>query len=747
MAEAKTPAVNVERFRREIHDGIEFRDPHLMQGRRVLEYIESGRIDIGTTFGVGEMAEHEIVPDNLMQGVYRSMIPSLYLDDPRALVRPSADRYHFAAAQIEAKLNYELRELYFSEQAEYWISNSLIYGYGPMQIGFGHPWGGFPGQTRDGTSGAPLIQRVMDTQALAEVEPGQPGTAAARNGNGRAARAPDEASVKKPLYHAEQRIRVGNVWRMSVLPEDFLADPKADDLRNAEWVAKQFFLTGDQVDLLTRGPKPFLKGDRRHLRPWQFTQQHGRHAMELEGMRGIQYLAKKAKHAEVRMFKFWQRWDRVHMRHYIIAENDAENQTWDDREWPAPRESFPFVMLIFNARQGRFYGASELGSMESGQQQTNFLNTKIVQHAKMQKDLVAYDETSGITADNIEKFTAAEPASFVGVPGDVSKMIQHFKLGQDLQVWMAVKEMLKTNERNAMGIAQEDLGGVSNADTATQVAVIQQKSGTRGIWRLSKVHRALRDVYRQSVIWDRYTWAAQSGTGEADREIAKLLDDRVIFRGMRGLNRDGSLTQLAGLTGDEIEAEYDVEIDSIAASPWSKDKMRAELLQFANMFIPTGIIDIRAFADGWLSLSGLKIPGLITEPPTVLDAHEEHERIALGGQVQVQPEEDKRKHAERHMAFLQEIGNIMKGGQSQSVIAQLIAKDPMKVQVLAQHLEETQKAIAGPAGARSMEDKAVAPNKARAGIEQGGAQVAAASGGRPAGIAGTSLEQMLTRRG
>ena len=160
-----------EFWRDEIIAGVRYRDIY-GKAKKWQVYKNMYRGFWGTSTG-----DKKIVPVNLMYAIGRSLVPQVYLRNPRVAVNPSRPGFAMHARVLERIDNYLIRETGLKNELKSLVLDNFLCGTGPIIIGYDTEYGFNPAQLSEDFSDSTLtgFSKTGDKIEYSDkVKPGMP---------------------------------------------------------------------------------------------------------------------------------------------------------------------------------------------------------------------------------------------------------------------------------------------------------------------------------------------------------------------------------------------------------------------------------------------------------------------------------------------------------------------------------------------------------------------------------------------
>lgn len=725
-------------------------------GRRNLEYLE-GRLFTsydheafrGRTPRIGR------VPINIYSSFFKSIAPALYMHRPRALANATDQAYWHAAEQMEALLNWNLEISGWDKQMMLAVNNALIYGLGWIRFGFGDPWGGLVAAPPGGARMSE-VREAFDAEMLRQgggMSIGEMGAELmdkARNGSNSKLhlRTP---TTKRPRTWNNRFVHPGQVWGLACNSEDVFGAYDASGWDDSRYMFQRSYLSKRQFKELF-AQKRWTGFDPDNVPSYSFRRDLPYIGLEMDEMRGRNWVDMESQRLpeQVKLYEFFHR----EYGTYFLLAHGLETQALEVREWPCPGGEFPWVGLQFSERSDLLYPPSDFTLLASHQDQINVFNSIYTDTVSRQKTIIA---TQKGMIDPSEENAAkrAGPIAFVKFKQPIQGIFHSFDVRANMDEMLRAIGILQVQARVLFGLPNEEQGAASEVDSATQAAIMANKSELKHYYRKLAVDIYQERCHNLRAKWIKKTWAKANNMLYQSRgvempTIPQLMGTRAILPGTPGLSADGSVINVDGFTYDEITADPRWHLDPTVQTPMDKAKLFDNQMKLWAAMGGAGTLDPWAFTEGAIELLEMRRPGLMAPRPNVRDAHEEHEDILGGVPPTIGRFENYARHLQKHEAFLQQIHQVIQQRVPQEQLPPLVGlfiqdltEGGQALQLLMAHVEETRQIAQGKITQASQQSQGAAGNKGREGRQKMTSRQAQASG-LPPGVQ-APIQQQLTR--
>ncbi len=485
----------VARWRVEIDNSEDFRTKHFGSAEGTvrrgvgenIEYYERGDIAIGTRdTGVDDRPFHATL--NMIYTLAKNIVPSLYFRNPKILAFPKRVQDEDSAPVAGALLNYYFDELGIKEVNQQIILDAYLLGMGICKIGYATQFGmDIPDEGEDRKREKTKANKILEFMGLKK---------------------PKEEE-KKQNVELEENITAENPYVVWVSPFDFLIDPRATSISNAQWVAHRIRKTLDEV----KKNKNF------------------KNTSKLKGQEPEEEFVKDVPPAEIDKFKTIDLFE-IHYKTpeginilILAKEGDRSEFLYHDKSI-YKMDGFQFEILYFNKHGHKLYAKSDVDIVKPLQDRLTLSFDSILDQVDSFVSKIIVDETAMTEAGKL----ALRDGNLGAIcytnknPNEVAKELSLQQLKSDM---LALVNQLIDIMTLESGLTRAQLTGLTTAETATEAQIGQAGSNIRLFARADAVgdfsnrqSRKLWQVIQQFVDLDEI----QLITGE------KAVDERGITR-------------------------------------------------------------------------------------------------------------------------------------------------------------------------------------------------------------------------
>lgn len=231
-------------------------------------------------------------------------------------------------------------------------------------------------------------------------------------------------------------------------------------------------------------------------------------------------------------------------------------------DWPYQIEGFPFEIVQFNPLPDRFVGMADIDTYEPQQREKSAIRSAMVNHIRRggNRKIVA---ASDVTEEEIVKFMKSDDWAILQVGGDPRTKVMIVPDAPIPPDVYNVDQLIERDANRISGLDDEQRGIRSvGRQTATQVAVLERRSGTRTLDRLDLMADFYVNVTRKLI------------------QLLKQFADQPIP--VRIITAFGGV-EYRSFTKEDIQGEYDVEVDIQSMSPRNEEVERQQFLAYLQI--------------------------------------------------------------------------------------------------------------------------------------------------------------------
>ena len=435
-----------------------------------LEYYERGDIATGdTSQGVPERPYAATL--NLIYTIAKVIIPALYYRNPRVLAFPKRKQDENSAPISASLLNYYFGELNIKETNQLIILDAFLLGMGISKIGYATQFGmDIPDEGETKRREKSKIKKLVD---------------------GLLGKKPKEEE-KKQNVELQENITAENPYVVWVSPFDFLIDPRATSIYDAQWVAHKIRKTLDEV----KKNKNF------------------KNTQGLKGEDPVDSVVKDVPETQLDRFKTVDLYE-IHYKTdegiYILIlakDGDRYEYLYHDKSI-YEMDGFQFEILTFNKHGHKLYPKADVDIIKSLQDRLTMSFDMILDQVDKFVAKLFVDETA-LTKQGELALTDGNLGSIVKCnknPNEVAKETNFAQVKADM--FGLVNQIIDIIILES-GLTRAQLTGVTRAETATEAQIGQGGANIRLFARAESVAdfsnrqaRKLWQVVRQFVDLDK----------------------------------------------------------------------------------------------------------------------------------------------------------------------------------------------------------------------------------------------------
>jgi len=341
-----------------------------------------------------------------------------------------------------------------------------------------------------------------------------------------------------------------NIQALQISPSDMFADPMArNDWRQARFLIHRTFKSVEEVK---KNPN------------YQNTKDLKPTTVMTEVIFG-QHQDKKEFSDDVKRVEIWEIHDRENDKIRVLA---TGHEKWlRNEEHPYKNiEDYIFEMLRLIEIPDQFYPMSSIAPVESPCKELNKTRTQLINHRKRHKRIILYDKNV-FTPDNLEDIEKSETLSLIPVDGlaDPNKRepmwpVPDPPLGADVYQF---EQIIKNDIREIYGQAEYQRSGQTpGVETATEAMMIERGARLRPDEMLDVIQDFCVDIAKKrlQMMKEFYT----------EPHMYRFADEM-------GAIHWGKFTK------EDIQGEYDVDIEIASTMPWSEELRRKYNMDALNL--------------------------------------------------------------------------------------------------------------------------------------------------------------------
>ncbi len=495
---------------------------------------------------------------NYIFSLCRSMIPMTYFRNPQVSVTARREEAEAAAPVVEAVDNWIIQEIGLKEQLKLLIYDNFLYGIGILKLGY------------DSEYGFDSDQLVGQIQTGAGVADFRNETASQRTKRFLKSLFGEKEPVAGDMNFIEydDRVQSGMPWALRWHPADFILEPGATCVEDAQWCAFRVFRKVADV----KDDAKYSNTD--DLKPgWDeeyFDRASERRVAErmpsTEQVEGIESGQEPRRDEWVEL---WELHDKKDQTIQVGARNHDKFLKHDKDLLQI--DGLPVIAVSFNRNPKTFWGIPDARQLQPLQDELNtvtYLQQEYLKHNSRR----IFTKPALLTATEKAQYLSNVPVAVVEVSGlEEARPIgdQIFQAQGFMPPDLAQRaDQLRSDMREIIGFGRNQMGewnrgaqGGAGRGTATEAQIVQQGAAIRVDERrdiLTDVQAlCVRKINQMIFQW----WSVP--------KVIKIAGEQ------------GS--QWVKYTGTQLKGEYDYKIESDDALPMTGERRRQEALALYQM--------------------------------------------------------------------------------------------------------------------------------------------------------------------
>lgn len=267
---------------------------------------------------------------------------------------------------------------------------------------------------------------------------------------------------------------------------------------------------------------------------------------------------------DIKRVELWEIHDRENDKLRVHA---TGHEKWlrNDKEHPYKNiEDFIFEMLRLIEVPDKFYPMSSVAPIESPCKELNKTRTQLMNHRKRHKRIVLYDRNK-IKPDEMDKVEKSETMSFIGIDAwETGKEpmwpVPDLQLGADVY---AIEKIIKDDITRIYGQSEYQRAGEQpGVSTATEAMMIERGQKLRPDEMLDIIQDFCVDIAKKRL---------------------QMMKEFYSANHMYRFAGDLGEIQWGNFTKDDIQGEYDVDIEVASSMPWSEEMRRKMNMDALNL--------------------------------------------------------------------------------------------------------------------------------------------------------------------
>ena len=442
----------------------------------------------------------------------RQMAAQLYFQNARINVFPKSKRAMDIAKPMEKLVSYERQVVKAHKAEKEALFNNLWYGTGILKCAWNTEYGFDLPETDK------LSSRMMSQ---------------IRGSGNKDAAYEDAIMPQGPLTEHNPNIFAGHPAIMAVHPLDFLVDPDALNFEEARWFAHRFRRPWISVV----NDKRYATSARKKIDPNGFSKYYS--TEHESGGDGESDWRNDYERRDSAMCTLYEIFDRTTMTVTVIS---------DACEEPLRRELFPwfgrtgpYVVSQFIPSDDSFWGYPYAETFTPQAEAVNLMRSQMMDHIQRYGyTRMAYLKNATSNKDELDAFVNSKRGEAIGLEGDkpINEIIHAFPaIPLAADVYRAA-DIFKQDMQEISGVTENQLGGGSGVQTATEASIVEQKSSMRTGDMRFVVDEMVRDSTRKIMRLLKTFWG--------DEEVIPIVGDG---------------GQLWEISGKQLNFEFDVDVE------------------------------------------------------------------------------------------------------------------------------------------------------------------------------------------
>lgn len=494
--------------------------------------------------------------ENLIFSTINTIRPSINLHNPKIFVNPSKKPYikgttlfdtSRAAFFIEQLINHLWRTLNIKGQTDRCLGDALLGHWGLMNVGYTFK----RNKIKDG--------KIIEPHTL---------------------------------------IKEDSPFAVRTSPLDLIVDPEASDhdLMDARWIGLRWEADLDSIKANS------IFSNTSNLEPNSKSQQDSDIRTDQQKMtEPIQPHGTDGRDDSLldRVIG-WDIWDKKNQQLMTIVE--SHDYILQKRDWPLSFNGFPIKTLWFNFNPDSLLPVSDVAIQLPGQDELNRLRSLQMDHVRRISQAKYLASQGRIIAEEKNKITNGPSGTIAEVKGDASTAIVPLRDASVSQDFYIMINALRQGIRENMGVSDFERGVAKKFETATEPALIQQGITIKRTERSTVLENFIKTIavelfnIIQQTIRPMSVPLDNAGFQEAINQTPDRLESQVvptkaidnlrtpIFIEKRiGRNETKILLPWLNLNKQDIQGEFDFEIEAGSTQPVSDEIRKRDAVQFAQI--------------------------------------------------------------------------------------------------------------------------------------------------------------------
>lgn len=495
---------------------------------------------------------------NYMFALAHSLIPQTYFRNPAVAVLPRSPDYENAAQVLEEVDNWLIQEMNLKNEFKRGILDIFLCGTAVWKIGYDSEFG-WSSDDAIGPVATPMGVLDLSDESITD----------------------RDEEFRRTEYKAQ--VRPGMPWVLRVHPKEFIIDPAATRIEDAQWAAHRIMRRLSDV-----------QADKKYEHTRDLKPSHMDEYRSLDEARGIRGEVLDSAIAEGEDFRpqpmkdddWIELWEIRDARTKTIKVLSMDHKQWlRDEDDELQIDGLPYVSARFNEHPKSFWGIPDAQVVNPQQLELNEVRQR-QQQLRRQAVSRILSKKGALSPESKERWLSEQAEVFVDYENDADDLTKDIQVIQptipvDHAIWadniIRDMEMLVGFGRNQMGTFARGSQGGGSRRTATEASIVQQNAQIRVDERRDAMADVLSQVVRRvnQVIWK--FWTTQ--------RVARI-------RGPEGA------FNWVSYTGRELAGEYDYKIEPDDALPMTRERRRQEALQLFQVLVQVPGINLPELVRG-----------------------------------------------------------------------------------------------------------------------------------------------------
>ena len=488
---------------------------------------------------------------NYIFGLARAMTPMVYFRNPRVAVMPRRAELEAQSPVLEAVDNWMIQEIGLKQQLKLLILDNFLYGAGIVKLGYDSEYG------FDQDILMPPIATPMGVADMSNETPSQRVKSFIKGMLGQ--KQMKEADMDKIEYNS--LIQPGMPWAMRWPPGDFIIEPGATGIEDAQWCAFRIMRKLDDIknDAKYENTEELVPGYNEEY----FDRNKERMiAREMPSRREAEATALAGEPRRDDWCELWELHDKK-TEHIQVGARNHDKFLRNEQDL-LQIDGLPAIAVVFNRNPRSFWGVPDARVLQPMQEELNRVRMLQEEYRKSNvRRLIT--RKAAFDAANQEKFMSDTAVAFIEIQDeaqDLSKALFQLQgfMPADLGQWA---DQIRADMRELIGMGRNQMGewsrgeqGGASRGTATEAQIVQQGAQIRVDERRDILADTLSLIIRRCNQMIFKWWKAPKVIRIAGPE------------GQQWIN----------YTGVDLKGEYDYLIEPDDALPMTRERRRQEAL-------------------------------------------------------------------------------------------------------------------------------------------------------------------------